>query len=112
MTTTSYSLYDFLTVCRGNWRNAIFIPCAPCERPCENGRKGFLLAADHSGHIRVVGVHRFEIVTGQKIDPAECAGELSKGAFEAAFQAHLIWAVDDPRKCALRQMDDKTGSDF
>lgn len=112
MATTSYSMYDFLTACRGNWRNAIFIPCAPCGHACKNDRKGCLLTADHSGQIRVVLVRRFEAVTGQKIDPAECAGTLGKDAFETAFQAHLIWAVDDPRKCALRQLDDMDGSDL
>ncbi len=106
MTTTSYSMYDFLTACRGNWRNTLFIPCAPCGHACKNGQKGWLLTADYSGQIRVVSVHRFETVTGQKIDPAECAGTLDKDAFETAFQAHLIWLVDDPRECALRQLDD------
>lgn len=109
MTTTSYSIYDFLTACRGNWRNAIFIPCAPCGHPCENIRKGCLLTADHRGCLRMVGVHRVETAIGQKIDPAECVGTLGKDTFEAAFQLHLIWAVDDPQKCALRQLDDKVG---
>lgn len=112
MTTTSYSLYDFLTACRGNWRNAIFIPCVPCEHACKNGRKGYLLTADHSGRLRVVSIHRFETVTGQKIDPAECAGTLDKNAFETAFQAHLIWEVDDPCKCALQQLDDTVSSNL
>lgn len=112
MTTTLYSVYDFLTACRGNWRNAIFIPCTPCKHACKNGRKGCLLTADHSGQIRVVRVHRFEAVTGQKIDPAECMGTLDKDAFEAAFQAHLIWVVDDPHKCALQQLDDKVSPNF
>ncbi len=112
MTTTSYSMYDFLTACRGNWRNAIFIPCAPCGHPCKNGRKGCLLTADHSGRIRVVSIHRFETVTGQKIDPVECAGTLGRDAFEATFQTYLIWEVDDPQKCALRQLDDTVNSNF
>lgn len=112
MTTTSYSLYDFLIACRGNWRNAIFIPCAPCEHACKNDRKGYLLTADHSGWLRVVSIHRFETVTGQKIDPAECAGTLDKNAFETAFQAHLIWEVDDPGKCALQQLDDTVRSNL
>nr|WP_326184424.1 hypothetical protein [uncultured Oscillibacter sp.] len=112
MTTTSYSICDFLTACRGNWRNAIFIPCTPCGHACKNGRKGCLLTTDSSGRIRVVRVHRFEAATGQKIDPAECAGVLGKDAFEAAFQTHLIWKVDDPQQCALRQLDDMVSSDF
>ena len=37
---------------------------------------------------------------------------LGKDAFEAAFQTYLIWEVDDPKKCALRQLDDTVSSNL
>lgn len=68
MRTSSYSIFDFLKDCRGNWRNAVFIPCEACGKPCPNQRRGSLLTADAEGGPRAVCVSRFEAATGQRVE--------------------------------------------
>lgn len=105
MTTTSYSLFDFLSGCGGNWRNAVFIPCPPCAHFCKANRCGGLLSADSQGRPILITVRRFEILTGQKIDPSECVGTLSKSAFESVYARYLLWLLDSPQQCPLRCLD-------
>ena len=105
MSKSSYSIFDFLKDCRGNWRNAIFIPCSPCRHPCTNQYQGCLLVADDQGRPRVVCVSRFEGVTGQKVEGSDCVGTLSRAAFESAFLPYLLWEQDDPELCCLRHLD-------
>lgn len=47
MRTTIQQLAEFLTACRGNWRNACFISCGvrKCHSPCS----GYLMSADADG---------------------------------------------------------------
>ena len=113
MTTNhTYSMYDFLSSCGGNWRNAIFVSCSPCRHPCRNIRAGFLLTACSEGTPLVVCVQRFEGLSGQKIDPSECAGRLSRSAFESLYARYLLWQLDSDRQCALRQLDQSVSSNL
>lgn len=105
MSKSSYSIFSLLKDCRGNWRNAIFIPCEPCRNPYANQRQGCLLAADSEGRARVVCVSRFEAVTGQKVEGSDCIATLSRAAFESAFLPYLLWEQDDPELCCLRHLD-------
>lgn len=105
MTTTSYSLFDFLSGCGGNWRNAVFVPCAPCAHPCKAGGCGCLLSADSQGHPILLTVHHYEILTGQKVRPDECIGTLSRSAFESIYARYLLWLLDSPQQCPLRFLD-------
>ena len=105
MRKTSYCIFDFLKDCRGNWRNAVFVPCEPCRYPCANDRRGCLLVSDMEGHPRAVSVSRFEAITGQKVEGPDCVGVLGRDAFESAFQSYLIWEYDDPELCCLRYLD-------
>ena len=94
MTTNhTYSMYDFLSSCGGNWRNAIFVSCS-------------------QGTPLVVCVQRFEGLSGQKIDPSECAGRLSRSAFESLYARYLLWQLDSDRQCALRQLDQSVSSNL
>lgn len=100
-----YTLYDFMNGCGGNWRNAVFVPCTPCTHPCQNGRRGSLLTADSQGRPIVVSVRRLEAAVGKCMEPDECIGCLSKGAFETLFARYLTWQLDSDRQCPLCQMD-------
>lgn len=105
MTTISYSLYDFLSGCAGNWRNAIYIPCASCFHPCQADTPGYLFSADPQGRPVIIAVQHFEQATGQKVIPSECMGTLSKSAFESAYSRYLLWLLDSPDQCPLCLLD-------
>ena len=105
MSKTSYSIFDFLKDCRGNWRNAIFIPCEPCKHPCSNDRQGCLLVSDAEGHPHAICINRFEAITGQRVEGPDCIGSLTRKAFESAFLSYLTWEYDDPELCCLRFLD-------
>ena len=47
MRTTIQQLAEFLTACRGNWRNACFISCNECK--CHSPCSGYLMSADAGG---------------------------------------------------------------
>ena len=108
MSKSSYSIFDFLKDCRGNWRNAVFIPCGACGHPCANQRRGCLLTADAGGRPRAVCVSRFEAVTGQRVEGSDCIGVLSKHALASVFQSYLTWSCDDPEACCLCHLDAQT----
>ena len=75
------NLYELLFSCKGNWRNAIYVPCGPCPHPCKVDRSGCLAATRQDGAPLLVGVREFEEETGERIDPGECIGTLSRDAF-------------------------------
>lgn len=102
--TTTYCFYDFLSGCGGNWRNAIFLSCASCAHPCKDAGCGYLLTADSTGKPMLFPVSRFEELAGQKIDPAECIGQLSRSAFEALYHRHLQWQLDSAQHCPFPQL--------
>ena len=79
------NLYELLFSCKGNWRNAIYVPCGPCPHPCKVDRSGCLAAIRQDGTPLLVGVRDFEKETGERIDPGECIGTLSEGAFSSLF---------------------------
>ena len=105
MNTTAYTIFDFLRDCGGNWRNAIHITCAPCKEACTIAGRGCLLTADCEGRPRAISISRFEALTGQRVDPSECAGTLSKTACASAYGAYLLWRQDDEALCCLRFLD-------
>ena len=75
------NLYELLFSCKGNWRNAIYVPCGPCPHPCKVDRSGCLATIRQDGAPLLVGVREFEEETGERIDPGECIGTLNKDAF-------------------------------
>ena len=105
MRTSSYSIFDFLKDCRGNWRNAVFIPCEACGKPCPNQRRCSLLSGVAGGLPRAVCVSPFEVATRQTVGGPDCIGVLSRPAFASVFQSYLTWSCDDPETCCLRYLD-------
>ena len=65
------NLYELLFSRKGNWRNAIYVPCGPCPHPCKVDRSGCLAAIRKDGAPLLVGVREFEEETGERIDPRE-----------------------------------------
>ena len=107
MITTEYTLSDFTVGCGGNWQNAIFIPCGHCSKPCSIRRCGCLMSGSISGEPILISVKRYERMTGLRIDPAKCAGTLSRAAFESAYTRYLLWELDSAGECPLRKLEQR-----
>ena len=87
MKTTIQQLAEFLTACRGNWRNACFISCNECK--CHSPCSGYLMSADADGKPVLIPAAEYERLTAQRIDPSECRGNLSRSAFEDIYALYL-----------------------
>lgn len=96
-----YRFYEFMTGCGGNWRNSIFISCPACSGYCSTKNRGCLLTTDRDGRPMVLSVTCFEEFSGENIDTFECAGHISKDAFEALYARYLYWELDDSVRCQL-----------
>ena len=111
-----YRFYEFMTGCGGNWRNAIFISCPACSGYCSTQNWGCLLTADRDGRPMVLSVVCFEDLSGQSIDPSECAGHISKDAFESLYrkalrhQGHPCGGVDLPGGGQAERRPDHRGT--
>ena len=90
------NLYELLFSCKGNWRNAIYVPCGPCPHPCKVDRSGCL------------GVREFEEETGERINPRECIGTLSKDAFSSLFSRYLTWEMSSSEQCPMEYLTDSS----
>jgi len=97
MLTPTQRLYLFLTACRGNWRNTIHI-----AEP-ESGQ-GYLMAFDGDARPVIMSVEQLHRYSGQQIDPAECLGRLSEGAFSEIYALWLCWQFPAPQKHILRRL--------
>lgn len=102
------NLYELLFSCKGNWRNAIYIPCGPCPHPCKVDRSGCLTAIRQDGAPLLVGVRKFEEETGERIDPGECIGTLNKDAFSSLFSRYLIWEMTSSEQCPMEYLTDSS----
>ena len=98
------NLYELLFSCKGNWRNAIYVPCGPCPHPCKVDRSGCLAAIRQDGAPLLVGVREFEEETGERIDPGECIGTLSKDAFSSLFSRYLTWEMSSSEQCPMEYL--------
>lgn len=98
------NLYELLFSCKGNWRNAIYIPCGPCPHPCKVERSGCLAAIRQDGTPLLVGVREFEEETGERIDPGECIGTLNKDAFSSLFSNYLLWEMSSSEQCPMEYL--------
>ena len=102
------NLYELLFSCKGNWRNAIYVPCGPCPHPCKVDRSGCLVAIRQDGAPLLVGVRKFEEETGERIDPGECIGTLNKDAFSSLFSRYLIWEMTSSERCPMEYLTDSS----
>lgn len=102
------NLYELLFSRKGNWRNAIYVPCGPCPHPCKVDRSGCLAAIRKDGAPLLVGVREFEEETGERIDPRECIGTLSKDAFSSLFSRYLTWEMSSSEQCPMEYLTDSS----
>ena len=98
------NLYELLFSCKGNWRNAIYVPCGPCPHPCKVDRSGCLAAIRQDGTPLLVGVREFEEETGERINPGECIGTLNKDAFSSLFSNYLLWEMSSSEQCPMEYL--------
>ena len=98
------NLYELLFSCKGNWRNAIYVPCGPCPHPCKVDSSGCLAAIRQDGAPLLVGVREFKEETGERIDPGECIGTLSKDAFSSLFSRYLTWEMSSSEQCPMEYL--------
>ena len=105
MSTNTYSIFDFLKNCSGNWRNALYVPCGVCIHPCRAKQRGVLVTADGYGRPQAISVVRYEAITGQRIDPDECIGTLRQYAFDAVFREFAFWECEQIGDCLLCRLD-------
>ena len=102
------NLYELLFSCKGNWRNAIYVPCGPCPHPCKVDCSGCLAATRQDGAPLLVGVREFEEETGERINPGECIGTLNKDAFSSLFSRYLIWEMTSSEQCPMEYLTDSS----
>ena len=102
------NLYELLFSCKGNWRNAIYVPCGPCPHPCKVDCSGCLAAIRRDGAPLLVGVREFEEETGERIDPGECIGTLNKDAFSSLFSRYLTWEMSSSEQCPMEYLTDSS----
>lgn len=102
------NLYELLFSCKGNWRNAIYVPCGPCPHPCKVDCSGCLTAIRQDGAPLLVGVREFEEETGERIDPGECIGTLNKDAFSSLFSRYLTWEMSSSEQCPMEYLTDSS----
>lgn len=101
MGTKQNAFYLFLSLTRGNWRNALYIEC---KNKCKPDCKGFLMISDTEGVPMLYPVSVFEEKSKEIIDKNECSGVLSKQAFDSIYNRWLIWNVADKSKCSILQV--------
>ena len=100
------NLYELLFSCKGNWRNAMYVPCGPCPHPCKVDRSGCLAATRQDVAPLLVSIRGFEKETGERIDPGECIGTLSKDAFSSLFSRYLTWEMSSSEQCPMEYLTD------
>ena len=94
------AFYIFLSLTRGNWRNALYVEC---KNKCRPDCKGYFFVSDTEGVPMLYPVSVFEKKTNMLIDKSECCGILGRQAFEAAYNRWLIWNVEDKSRCGIEQ---------
>ena len=102
------NLYELLFSCKGNWRNAIYVPCGPCPHPCKVDRSGCLAATRQDVAPLLVSIRGFEKETGERIAPGECIGTLSKDAFSSLFSRYLTWEISSSEQCPMEYLTDSS----
>lgn len=97
------SLYRFLNLVDGSWRNAVYVDCDACpygQALCG----GWLLTVDYDGTPVLHRAEAFRCQTGEWVDKTECAAVLSQDAFERFYKRWLLWHLSDPHTCPIRML--------
>ena len=90
-------LTTFLSSCRGNWRNTIYIRDAASD-------DGYLMTADRDGLPILVELRTLSRLMGEAIDPTECRGQLPLDVFEDVYAQYLLWHMASPQEHSLRAL--------
>ena len=90
-------LTTFLSSCRGNWRNTIYIRDAASDG-------GYLMTADRDGVPLLVEMRTLSRLMGEAIDPTECRGQLPQDVFEDVYAQYLLWHMSSPQEHSLRAL--------
>lgn len=88
---------------QGDWRNAVYIACSSCPYSGQ-GCGGYLLSANTDGVPILFPLPLFEELTGETVDKDECAGVLTRQAFEALYHMWLIWNTKTKDHCSIKQV--------
>ena len=94
MSSSTKQLYLFLSSCGGNWRNCIYIP---------TDGSGYLLTTNRDAEPMILSVDRFQALTGERIDPAECCGQFSEEAFKNLYTQYYTWKMQSAEDNPLSQ---------
>jgi hypothetical protein len=62
------------------------------------------MSVDRDAKPILVELSQFQRITGERVCQDECAGILSRQAFESAYAQWLLWEVSDPTRCNLLQL--------
>ena len=95
------TFYLFLSLTRGNWRNALYIEC---KNKCNPDCKGYFMISDTEGIPLLYPISLFEEKAKVNIDVSECSGALSKDTFESVYNRWLLWNVADKSICSIPQV--------
>ncbi len=87
------SLYQFLELVCGSWRNAIYIVSSNDLDRVAN--EDYLLVTNRDGRPVLYAVERFETETGIYVDRTECAGVISTHAFACLYHHWILWNMPD-----------------
>ena len=90
-------LTTFLSSCRGNWRNTIYIRDTASD-------DGYLMTADRDGVPILVELRTLSRLMGEAIDPTECRGQLPLDVFEDVYAQYLLWHMASPQERSLRAL--------
>ena len=101
----TYSIFDFLRNCSGNWRETLYVSFGFFSPPRRAQQRGVLVTADGYGRPQAISVVRYEAITGQRIDPDECVGTLRQYAFDAVFREFAFWECEHVGDCLLCRLD-------
>lgn len=102
MISESKRLYSFLRAAQGDWRYAVYIACSSCPYTGK-GCGGHLLSANADGVPILFSISQFEELTGEAVDKDECAGVLTKQAFESLYNKWLLWNAIRKDQCSILQ---------
>ena len=93
-----HSIYRFLKLTAGNWRNSLYVRC----------RCGveYMLTADEDGKPVLFPIELFYELTGEYPQKDEMCGVISRQAFENMYRGWLLWNTDGT-ECPVHSMYEK-----
>ena len=96
--------YPFMKAVRGNWHNAMYLPCRYCTCTQKPHCEGFLMTADADGQLLLAPIEEIRSLTGEDIEPGDCLGVLEKRVFETLYSLYLEWHTLSSSGCPLLQL--------